>query len=98
MKEIILHSTTKEEFVDLMRAVIQSELASFKPHQENNTTTFYTRKDVAKMLNISLPTLSEWTKDGIITAHRIGSRVRYKYEDIQQALKEINTLKFSRRK
>lgn len=98
MKDIILHSTTKEELAELMREVVQSELASLKPHQENNSTTFYTRKDVAKMLNISLPTLSEWTKDGTITAHRIGSRVRYKHEDIQQALKEINTLKFSRRK
>lgn len=96
MQDFILHSTPKEELANLIREVVQTELASFRPIQENTTNKFYTRKEVTKMLDISLPTLHEWTKDGIIKAHRIGSRVRYKEEDVQNALKEVKTRKYSR--
>ena len=47
------------------------------------------REATAEMLCISLPTLNEWTKSGIIKAHRIGGRVLYKSEDITDALKVV---------
>ena len=50
----------------------------------------YSRKETAKFLRISLPTLHDWTKEGLIRAYRIGNRVLYKKEDIDQALTLIN--------
>lgn len=97
MQNIILHSTPKDELANLFREVLQSELASFKPTQESTSNNLYTRKEVAKLLDISLNTLNEWTKDGTIKAHRIGTRVRYKEEDVQNALKEVKTHKYARR-
>jgi excisionase family DNA binding protein len=47
------------------------------------------RKETARILNISLPTLHLFTKEGIIRAYRIGNRVLYKQEDIENALKVI---------
>lgn len=47
------------------------------------------RKETAKKLSISLPTLHLFTKEGIIRAYRIGNRVLYKQEDINNALKII---------
>lgn len=96
MEQIILHSTPKDELVNIFREILQSELASFKPVQENTSNLLYTRKEVAKMLGISLPTLHEWTKGGSIKAHRIGTRVRYKEKDVKNALKEVKNHKYAR--
>jgi excisionase family DNA binding protein len=55
-----------------------------------------TRKETAKLLCISLPTLNEWTKTGILKAHRIGNRVLYKEKEVIEALVEVQTLKNGR--
>ena len=49
-----------------------------------------TRQQAAKMLQVSLPTLNIWTKNGIIQARRINSRVRYFSADIDLALQNYN--------
>ena len=53
----------------------------------------HTRKECAAKLRISLPTLGEYTKLGLIKSYRIGSRIRYKQADIEKALNEIHHLK-----
>jgi excisionase family DNA binding protein len=50
-----------------------------------------TRQDTAKILNISLPTLHDYTKRGLIKAHRLGSKVRYKRDEVHAALQQIRT-------
>lgn len=50
---------------------------------------FLSRKETAKTLHISLPTLSELNKNGVIVAHRIGKRILYKQSEINKALKQI---------
>ncbi|WP_262884008.1 helix-turn-helix domain-containing protein [Muricauda hadalis] len=55
-----------------------------------------TRKETAKLLCISLPTLNDWTKTGIVKAHRIGNRVLYKEQEVLEALNEVRTLKTGR--
>lgn len=59
-------------------------------HKVENPTKLLTRKEVAEILNISLPTLHDWTKNGKITGFRIGSRVLYKSHDIYNSLSQIN--------
>lgn len=53
-------------------------------------TTLLTRKEVAKMLGISLPTLHSWVKNGTIQAYRIGNKVRFKKSEVLEALQSIN--------
>ena len=59
-------------------------------HPATKANRFLTRKEVAHILNVSLPTLHEWTKSGKITGFRIGSRVLYKSGLIEQSLIQIN--------
>ena len=47
------------------------------------------RKRVAEMLGISLPTLNVHTKKGLLIAYRIGGRVFYKKNEVLAALKKI---------
>lgn len=48
----------------------------------------YKRKETAEKLGISLVTLDKWTKTGIITGRKIGTRVYYTIGDINNALKK----------
>lgn len=57
------------------------------------STKLLTRKDVSKMLQVSLVTLNEWTKHGILPAYRINTRIRYKENEVLSALNQIRTVK-----
>ena len=62
----------------------------FKKLLEEKTEPYLTRGQVSKLLQISLPTLHEYTKRGFLTSYRIGFKVRYKSSEIDSALREIN--------
>ncbi|RWY54368.1 DNA-binding protein [Mucilaginibacter gilvus] len=55
-----------------------------------DTTVYLTRGEVSKQLQISLPTLHNYTKEGLIKSYRMGGKVRYKAEEIELALTERN--------
>jgi excisionase family DNA binding protein len=52
------------------------------------TEILLSRNEVAEILKISLPTLHDWTKKGLIKSYRIGNRIRFKKEDVFNALQE----------
>ena len=54
---------------------------------------YRTRKETADILNISLPTLNQYTKKRILTGYRVGVRVLYKQSEIESALVKM---KFAR--
>ena len=43
---------------------------------------YISRKDTAQLLNISLVTLSNWTKKSLLKSYKIGSRVLYKKSEV----------------
>jgi|WetSurMetagenome_2_1015567.scaffolds.fasta_scaffold00004_27 excisionase family DNA binding protein len=57
---------------------------------------YLSRQEVADLLKISLPTLNEYTRTGIIQGSRIGSRVLYDETAVREAVKEIPTHKYKR--
>jgi hypothetical protein len=46
---------------------------------------FLSRKEAARRLNISLPTLHSYSKAGITPRHYLGNRVLYKASEIEKA-------------
>lgn len=70
-------------------AVKRAIIEHYCPPKASDSDMF-TRKQTAKKLCISLPTLHDWTLEGLIRAYRIGGRVLYKLEDIENALTLIN--------
>lgn len=62
-----------------------------KTVKTGNKTLLLTRKQVAQMLGVSLPTLHAWTKNAILQAYRIGNKVRYKENEVLEALQTINS-------
>ncbi len=86
----------KDEFKAIVRKEVQQILIELPPTTTESSPEFITRKETAKILGVSLPTLHEWTKNGTIPAQRIGSRVRYKRSDVYASLKSIDTIKYKR--
>lgn len=78
---------------DELRKIVREEvLTVVEPILQNPSPTDKqpkTRKETAKLLGVSLPTLNQKTKEGKIKAHRFGGKVFYKPEDIEKALKII---------
>lgn len=97
MENLILQQISVSDFKEIISDTLREEIRntiSTQPSQEQ----YLTRKETAKLLQISLVTLWSWSKDGIIQSYTIGSRVRYKKSDIDNALKAKKNLKYRRNK
>ena len=96
MENNILISISLEEFEAIQKGWIR-EVLDEKTTSSEKSTDYLTRKETSELLKVSLPTLHFWTKKGIIKAYRINSRIRYKRGDIEEALSEVQSIKYRRR-
>ncbi|SFS47788.1 helix-turn-helix domain-containing protein [Mucilaginibacter polytrichastri] len=80
----------KTLLADCISETVRSEISKILSNQKPKKT-IYTRQETATILDISLPTLNEYTKQGYIVAYRLGYKVRYRIEDIENALIKIKT-------
>ena len=85
MTNAILTTIPLEEFQTIIAQTVQEQLAQVRPMAPKETR-YFTRKETAEKLRISLPTLNERTKNGHIEGQRIGGRVLYSEESIERAL------------
>ena len=85
-----------EELSDALRSIIREELSLI--YVKEPAQRFLSRQEVAELLKISLPTLNEYTRKGIIKGSRVGSRVLYDEAQIRESVKGIPTLKYQRRR
>lgn len=93
MDQIILSQIPIQDLIELVKQAVREELSTgLNTLQTTKQEPGYLdRKEVAKLFHITLPTLAEWTKTGRVKAYRIGRRVLYKSNEIDQALKQIQT-------
>jgi len=52
-----------------------------------------TREEAAHLLGITLPTLRDYTRRGLVEGYRIGTRVRYKRTEVLNSLQRIRIAK-----
>lgn len=71
-----------------VRAELKEIVQNFQPKKQPE---YLTRKEVAKILKVSLVTLSDWNKKGVLKPYRLGNLIRYKREEIDQALISIHS-------
>ena len=80
-------------FIDIIVERVSERVLSATIQKEPK---FYSRKETARILNITLPTLARLTKDGLITAKRVGNRILYEADAIDAAVMENRALKYKR--
>ncbi len=90
--------STKDEFKEFIAETVKEQLVEFFNKGKAPDNRLLSRKEVAKLLGISLPTLHRWTMDGTIKAFRVGRSVRYKMSGVEDALKNIQSIKYLQRK
>lgn len=78
MNQYIKNLTVKE-VEDLIERTIDKSVAKKLNAKESE---FLTRKEVCKILKITAPTLSFYTRSGAIPSYKVGARVRYKRIEI----------------
>ncbi len=82
----------EQELRELIKECIEATLIGLNqtnPSPAQSAKLYYSRTETAALLDISLPTLGKMTKQGRIKAHRLGTKVLYKFTDIEEALKEM---------
>jgi len=94
--QVLIQKVTLPELQEMFSDLLEQYLSPATT-SEAKISSVLTRKDAAKMLNVSLPTLHFWTKEGIVKGTRIGSRIRYRMSDIENALVDIETFKYKRK-
>ena len=80
-------------FIDIIVERVSERVLSATIQKEPK---FYSRKETAQLLRVTLPTLARLTKDGLITAKRVGNRILYEAEAIDAAVMENRALKYKR--
>lgn len=77
----------KESILSDVRAELKVIAQNFQPKKQPE---YLTRKEVAKILKVSLVTLSDWNKKGVLKPYRLGNLIRYKRTEIEESLIAIN--------
>ena len=100
MQNIILTQFSVEQFQSEIANAVRLGLEQSQTTQKNTTTNeqteLLTRNEVCNLLHITLPTLHNWTKEGLITGYRIGTRIRYKRAEVLATLNKVQQIKFRR--
>ena len=89
-----LYGITPKQLTDNILKDVRTELKeivlNFQPKKQSE---YLTRKEVAKILKVSLVTLTDWNKKGVLKPYRLGNLIRYKSAELDQALISINSKK-----
>jgi excisionase family DNA binding protein len=96
-----LEGLSPKDLEDLIeRAVVRGiDVALQTKHtaKQQDEPDYLTRKEAAKRLGISLVTLHRYSLDGLIPSYRIGTRIRYKRAEIEDALINVQEIKYKKR-
>lgn len=74
---------------DSVKNAVQSEIFNLSTNVLPPPKEFLTRQETADLLSISLVTLDNYVKAGYINAFRLGFKVRFRYNDVSNALTKI---------
>jgi excisionase family DNA binding protein len=77
----------KESILSDVRTELKEIVLNFQPKKQ---AEYLTRQEVAKILKVSLVTLSDWNKKGVLKPYRLGNLIRYKTTEIEESLIAIN--------
>ena len=78
---------TPEELKDLIVGEVKEELRKLDS-EKSQVPVYLTRKEVSKLLRVSLVTLHDWNKRGMLIACKVGRGVRYRRLDVDQFINQ----------
>ena len=95
MDNLILSTYTPEQLTGIINNAVTEAVKNIKIDASTPLSEkLLTRKETADKLKISLVTLNDWTKRGLIQSYLIGGRVLYKDSEIEASLYKTQTVKY----
>jgi len=86
-----VHHISKDELINDILKGVEEKLNEFEKHFEpKKPIQWLTKKEVSNILSISIVTIDDWSKKGILNPFRVGNRIRFKRIQVEQALTQIN--------
>tara|TARA_R110002126_G_scaffold77796_3_gene194053 strand:+ start:126324 stop:126584 length:261 start_codon:yes stop_codon:yes gene_type:complete len=80
---------TPEELTTLVNEILDSKIKIILNHLQHTTKTEYlSKKETSKLLGVSIGTLDNWSKNGILEPLYIGNRVLYTRQAIDNKLSQ----------
>ena len=89
MEQIQFVGTTPEKLCDLFDGRIEEKINSLKENFQPKRQEYITRQETADFFKVDLATIHNWTKKGTLTAYKIGQRVYYKLDEVEDALTKV---------
>lgn len=92
MKSTLLIQTSPDELVEAIKQVVQIEIAKIGDQNtpQANLREVLTRKETAELLGVSLVTIHDWSRSGIIHPYKLGNRTYFKRSEIMEVLNQSN--------
>ncbi|MEX2336365.1 MAG: helix-turn-helix domain-containing protein [Fulvivirga sp.] len=94
MKDLILSTYSPEELAGIINHAVQEAIKSIPAPCHPPQEKLLTRKETADKLKISLVTLNDWSKRGLLKSYLIGGRVLYKDSELEASLHQVQTVKY----
>ncbi|MCH7402893.1 helix-turn-helix domain-containing protein [Belliella kenyensis] len=95
MESVILSTYSPEELSGIIHNAIKEAVKDIKSQCPAPTSEkLLTRKETADKLKISLVTLNDFTKKGLLQSYLIGGRVLYKDSEVEASLYKTKTVKY----
>lgn len=83
-----VHNITPEHLVERLSMNLSGSLA--KGNVVKPVWKYITRKEAAKVLDVTYMTLDSWDRRGILKKRKIGNRVYYKLDELESLLENNN--------
>jgi excisionase family DNA binding protein len=91
VKKVIQFYVDPEDYKNEILSGVAMQLKNFsKNFKPKDPTIWIGRKEAAEILGVTYPTLLDWNKKGILYPFKVGNRVRYRRNDIEQVLLSSN--------
>lgn len=88
---VLVQNVSMSDIEAIISRLLDEKLNNLQLANNHEPVKYLTRKETAAKLRISLPTLADWTRTGILKSKRIGSRILYLSTDIEEAINRKRT-------
>ena len=79
---VLIHNVTLADIEQMVCRVMEKRMDAFYERIRQKPPTLIRRKDAARMIGVSLPTIDKLGKHGILRAHHLGGLVFYEEDEL----------------
>ncbi|MFZ6664862.1 helix-turn-helix domain-containing protein [Peijinzhouia sedimentorum] len=92
--QLIFSTFTPEEIKGMIDSAVKDAITLMPNNASLEPETILSRKEAAEILKISLVSLNDWTRRGLLQSYSIGGRVYYKAKELEASLHKTKTVKY----